>query len=127
MSGYLADAVALVHFYEGLPLAPEIRELMTGGDVAVAATTVWELAIKIGLGKLTDIRLPGSPTLATMLREQGFVLLDLTPEIAESAARLPLHHRDPFDRALIAASIHHRRTIITGDQVFRAYGVGTAW
>jgi PIN domain nuclease of toxin-antitoxin system len=127
VTGYLADAMALVHFYEGLPLAPEIREILSAGDVAIAATTVWELRIKIGSGKLADIRLPSFPTLTVMFREQGFSLLDLTPEVAEAAARLPLHPRDPFDRALIAASIHHARTIITGDGAFAAYGVATAW
>lgn len=127
MSAYLADAVALVRFYGGNPLAPAVRDAMQDGDIAILVTTVWELAIKIASGKLADIRLPGSPTLVAMFKDQGFKLLGLLPEIAEAAARLPLHHRDPFDRALIAASIHHGRTIITNDRTFQAYGVSTVW
>jgi PIN domain nuclease of toxin-antitoxin system len=109
LSAYFADAMALVHFYEGLPLAPAIRAIMADGDVAVAATTVWEPTIKIGSGKPADIRLPGSATLTGMMREQGFVLLDLVPEIAEAAARLPLHHRDRFDRGRDPSRAHHHQ------------------
>ena len=127
MNGYIADAIALVHFFEGLPLNADVRDIIADDDVAIASTTVWELAIKIRLGKLADITLPEYANVTVMFHAQGFAMLDLTPEIAEAAARLPLHHKDPFDRALIAMAVHHGRTIITSNRVFADYGVTTVW
>lgn len=126
-AGHLADAVALVHFYVGLNLGAAARAALDGGDVAIATTTVWELAIRTAAGKLPDLRLPGASSLSAMFRGQGFSLIDLTPEMAEAAASLPLHHRDPFDRALVATAIATGRVVLTNDAVFAAYGIETSW
>lgn len=64
-----------------------------GCEVFVSAATVWEVGIKAKLGKL---RTPEG--LLSVLGEEGFVGLPIDPEPAQVAARLPLYHRDPFDR-----------------------------
>ena len=71
------------------------------GDVEIAATTVWEIAIKTTRRKLADIRAGGHATLAGMLAAHGFDLLDLDAATAEQAAHLPPLHADPFNRALV--------------------------
>jgi PIN domain nuclease of toxin-antitoxin system len=127
---YLADAVALIDFYTGDPAFPKhlIRLFEeTPGTIAVAATTVWEIAIKTRLGKLPAIHAPGFPTLAAMLRHHGFEPLIFDDHTAEEAANLPSIHADPFDRALIAAARRTGRTILTRDQIIAGYGVPVVW
>ena len=130
MTLYLADACALIDFYTGDPAFPKplVRLFEDTPDaVAVAATTVWEIAIKTRLGKLPAIHDPGFPTLAAMLRHHGFEPLAFDDHTAEAAANLPAIHADPFDRALIATARRTNRTILTKDQIIGRYGVPVKW
>ena len=88
--------------------------------VAVSAASVWEIAIKLALGKL---RLKGS--IAGHVQDAGFEPLAITFDHAERAGRLPDHHRDPFDRMLIAQAQSEGLTIVTRDAAFDAYEVET--
>jgi PIN domain nuclease of toxin-antitoxin system len=127
---HLADACALVGFYLGRPdFPPGLRALIEdeAGTILVAATTVWEIAIKVAKGGLPDIRDPRHPTLASMFRAQGFGQVPLTPETAELAAGLPPHHRDPFDRALVAEALRTGLPILTDDAMIARYGVAVRW
>ncbi len=127
---YLADACALIDFYTDDPDLPagvaSLFENETGG-IAVLATTVWEIAIKIERGKLTDIRDPDCATLTEMLGMQGYVLLPFDHAAAEQAARLPPLHGDPFDRALVAEAQRTGRTVLTYDRAIARYGVPVRW
>jgi PIN domain nuclease of toxin-antitoxin system len=130
VSPYLADACALIGFYGLEPGFPAGLRTLIEDDpdqIAVLATTVWEIAIKTRLGKLMDLRAPGHPTLAAMMQAQGFVLLPLDPATAEQAAGLPPFHSDPFDRALIAAAQRTGRTVLTSDRAIARYGVPVRW
>jgi PIN domain nuclease of toxin-antitoxin system len=91
------------------------------------ATTVWEIGIKIGRGKLIAIRDPSYPTLTAMLATQGYVLLSFDHATAEQAANLPPLHADPFDRALVAAAQRTGRTVLTSDRAIAGYGVPVRW
>lgn len=127
---YLADASALILYYRGRPSLPAQVQAVMGNrpeSVAVAATTLWEIGIKVALGKLLDIRLPGSATLSDMLRDEGYTLVPLDPATAEQAAALPLLHRDPFDRALVALAQRTGRTVLTNDAAIARYGVPVSW
>ena len=130
LSLYLADACAFIDFYRGQPNFPtDLRALLTDAPerVAVLATTVWEIAIKVRLGKLTDITLPTYPSLAVMLAGQGFELIALDADLAERAAVLPPLHKDPFDRALVAGAQRAGRTVLTSDALIGRYGVPVRW
>ncbi len=86
--------------------------------VLVSAATVWELAIKRANGK---IRLPGD--LAATLDAMGYDGIAVTVADAELAAALPPHHRDPFDRMLIAQAQRLDAIIVTRDRAFASYDV----
>ena len=89
-----------------------------GNDALVSAASVWELEIKRAAGKLT---IEGD-----LLSELGRNQLDVIPILgvdAIAAARLPLLHRDPFDRMLIAQGVRLDATVVSRDTAFDAYGI----
>jgi PIN domain nuclease of toxin-antitoxin system len=88
--------------------------------VYVSAASVWEAGIKARLGKL-DIPEP----LEVAFRDDGFEPLPVTFEHAARAAVLPDHHRDPFDRMLVAQADLEGLTIVTRDRAFAPYDVRT--
>src|SRR2546426_402805 len=91
-------------------------------EVYLSAASVWEAVIKHALGKLP---LPAAP--AEYLPQQRVAHLIASLPIDEAAlahlSRLPLLHRDPFDRILIAQALHQGLTLVTVDQAMRAYAV----
>lgn len=86
--------------------------------VFISAASLWEIVIKKALGKLAC---PGD--LKEAVEDSGFHLLPVTADHALAVERLPPHHRDPFDRMLIAQAGEEGLTIITADAAFRPYGV----
>ncbi len=86
--------------------------------VFVSAATAWEIAIKKALGKL---RVPGN--YQEGLRRYRFTPLDITTEHALAVEKLPPHHKDPFDRMLIAQVQIERLTLVTHDPNMKAYGI----
>lgn len=91
-------------------------------EVFVSAVTAWEMAIKQSLGKLTLDR-PAELWLPEALEKTGFATLDVSLESALRVRALPWHHRDPFDRLLIAQSMTEGLTLVTRDAVLAGYGV----
>jgi PIN domain nuclease of toxin-antitoxin system len=87
-------------------------------EVAVSSVTIAEISIKSTLGKL---RAPWIPD--DLIAENGLSLLPFTTDHARRLLELPLHHRDPFDRMLIAQAIHEQMTFATIDPRAAAYGV----
>ncbi len=88
-------------------------------EVYFSAANIWEIEIKVKLGKLQR------PTLrvAAAARKLGCVELPITAEHAEVAGRLELYHHDPFDRILIAQATVEGLTVVTRDRAFDEYGV----
>jgi PIN domain nuclease of toxin-antitoxin system len=87
-------------------------------DVYVSAATIWEIEIKHATGKLrVDADLP------RVVDDAGFDRLPITFEHATEAGRLPLHHRDPFDRMLVAQARVENLTLATSDESIGRYGV----
>ena len=99
---------------------PEARELIEDGaqDILVSAASAWEIAIKRAQG-----RLEAPQDLAAAVAKQSFRPLPISVEHAAAAGDLAAHHRDPFDRMLIAQAMVEGLTIMTRDPSFRAYGV----
>jgi len=88
----------------------------------VSAATAWEAAIKAALGRL---RYPDS--IETGVEASGFEKLPITFAHAESAAALPAHHADPFDRILIAQARLEGLTLVSGDRAILRYDVPVLW
>jgi PIN domain nuclease of toxin-antitoxin system len=86
----------------------------------------WEIAIKVGLGKL-DISEDWATAIKRELRHNGVDWLALTPDHCERLPRMPFHHRDPFDRMLIAQAEAEGFSILTADAQFAAYGTSVIW
>jgi PIN domain nuclease of toxin-antitoxin system len=87
-------------------------------DVLVSAASVWEIEIKRALGKLE-----APDGLIEAIASAGFGSIPITPADATRAARLPTHHRDPFDRMLVAQATHLDAIIVSRDSSFAAYDV----
>ena len=125
----LLDSSTLVWFLEGAPdLSEEAAELIERPEShsLVSSVTSWELAVKVGLGKL---RLPyglGEEFDATV-EASGFEILPLSNAALERTSRLPDHHRDPFDRLLVAEALEHSATLVSRNKIFDAYGVKRVW
>jgi PIN domain nuclease of toxin-antitoxin system len=86
--------------------------------VLISPATIWELEIKAALGKLA---IDGD--LIASVEASGFEWLPITAEHALTAARLPQHHRDPFDRMLIAQALTDGCTLVSRDSAFEQYPV----
>jgi PIN domain nuclease of toxin-antitoxin system len=95
-------------------------------DLIVSAGTIWELSIKVGLGKLS-LSLPYRVWMEKALIDLALVVSPITLEVAERQMALPLHHRDPFDRLLVAHCLVEAIPIVSADSVFEQYGVGRIW
>jgi PIN domain nuclease of toxin-antitoxin system len=91
-----------------------------------SVASVWEIAIKVGLGKLA-LTLPFRQWMNQAMADLGVTLLPLTVEYADRQAALPLHHRDPFDRLLIAQALTEAISLVSADTAFAPYGVTRLW
>jgi PIN domain nuclease of toxin-antitoxin system len=102
------------------PLPAATRSVIAdpSSEVAVSSISIAEISIKSTLGKL---RAPWIPD--ALLAENGLCVLPFTSDHARRLLELPLHHRDPFDRMLIAQAIHEQMTFATIDPRAREYGV----
>ncbi|MEV4269003.1 type II toxin-antitoxin system VapC family toxin [Micromonospora aurantiaca] len=87
-------------------------------DVFLSPVSLWEITIKQQAGKLS-----GPPDLAERVRDMGFRGLPVTHDHAITAGRLPPHHRDPFDRMLVAQAITENLTLATRDASIPLYEV----
>ena len=115
----LDSHVALWWLADDASLGPKSREaIVSAAEVFVSVVTPWELGIKRALGKLDC---PDS--LADALVDEGFMILAIEAAHAELAPTLPPHHRDPFDRMLIAQALTNRLELVTADNAFGDYDV----
>lgn len=91
-----------------------------GNELLFSAASAWEIAFKYRLGKLP---LPEPPArfVPPRLARDGITLLPVEPHHALHVADLPDHHRDPFDRLLVAQAVLEQLTLITADQQLSAY------
>jgi PIN domain nuclease of toxin-antitoxin system len=99
-------------------VAPIAHDILGADAVYVSIASGWEAAIKVGLGRLV---LP--EPFEDGVADAGFEPLPITFRHAREAGALPHHHRDPFDRMLIAQAIVEDLTIVTHDREFSSYDV----
>ena len=105
-------------------LSPVVHELLESGAVAtyVSAASIWEIAIKQASGKLT-----APENLQDEVAKARFIELRISFAHARAAGALPLHHRDPFDRMIVAQAQTEGFTVVTRDARLAAYDVPVLW
>lgn len=126
---YLLDAHTLLWFIAGDPkLSPPARAAIEApaNERLVSIATLWEIAIKVSLGKLA-MAVPFGDLAPRYLSENDMRILPITVPHLHSIAQLPFHHRDPFDRLLIAQALVEGVQILSSDVVFDQYGVSRLW
>ncbi len=118
----LLDTHALLWWLaDDAQLGSQARELIEdpANDVLVSVVSLWEIVVKVRVGKLeADI----GEVAATVARE-GFTLLDISAAHLRTLARLPMHHRDPFDHLLLAQAIEEDATFVSEDRNASRYPV----
>ena len=125
----LLDAHALLWFIGNDPqLSSAAREKIESQDheKLVSVASLWEIALKLSLGKLR-LPLPFAEVFPRQLEVNGFELLPVSCVQLNQLAELPFHHRDPFDRLLIAQALADGLTIVTRDSTFSQYPAKTIW
>lgn len=123
---YLLDTNALLWAMEKNPtLTEKASSAISNNDIYVSIASLWEIAIKISIGKL-DL----TQTLDDIIEEmvvQDYRILPISVEAVRLVRTLPYHHRDPFDRVIIAQGLADSLRIITSDEKFDDYGVERYW
>ena len=118
---YLIDTHMLIWWQQdAAELSAKARAIMLdpSNTIVVSSITLWEIAIKVALGKLdTDF-----DEVLRAIDDDGFALLSFTPTHATHVRSLPAIHRDPFDRALIAQALAEQMQFLTHDGLVSSYG-----
>lgn len=122
----LLDTHAFLWFVTGdKRLSRRARRAIESEEPFLSAVSVWEMAIKVSLGRLV---LPAPvDEYVTEKRAEGFSMLSIDWPHAAAVEKLPFLHRDPFDRLLAAQALSERLPLVSSDPVFREYGVKIVW
>jgi len=125
---YLLDTNVFLFFINAdAALSARSRELLESAETLLISTaSLWEIAIKASLGKLI---LPSSFSefIPAQLDENAIDILPITLSHLKSLSRLPFHHKDPFDRLVIAQSISEKLSVVSSDSAFDLYEVERIW
>ena len=117
----LLDTHVLLWWLDDNPgLSRQARTVIADGNnlVFVSAAVIWEIQIKHALGKL---KIPKN--FRNVLDQQGFEFLDITVEHAYAVGKLPLYHRDPFDRILVAQAKLENMILVSRDKRIKKYKI----
>ena len=124
MARYLLDTNVYIWLVtHSRRLSGPVRTIIAdpGNEILVSLASIWEISIKLGLGKLTP--LPDEH--AVLISESELLPLDIKIDHAQRAGLLPLLHRDPFDRMLVAQAQIEDLILITNDPKIEQYDVTT--
>lgn len=97
-----------------------------GNELLLSAATVWEIAIKVALKKL-GLSLPYRQWMDRAVADLGMSILPVTSAYADAQIGLPMHHRDPFDRLMVAQALVEGVSIVSSDAALERYGVVRVW
>jgi len=107
-------------------LSRRVRSLLPVADVWISAASIWEILTKVQVGKLS-LPTPVGSYLTTKLAANGVSVLPVILDHVLRIEEIELHHRDPFDRILIAQSLAENLPLVTADPVFERYPVKLIW
>jgi PIN domain nuclease of toxin-antitoxin system len=127
MDAVLLDTHAFLWWCEDSPeLSKKARKTIAERACLLSDASIWEMAIKVSLGKL---KMPAAfeRYITEQMYANGFSEMEIRFRHIAACAKLPWHHRDPFDRMLIAQAIGEDVAIVSRDAVFAEYGVQRIW
>jgi PIN domain nuclease of toxin-antitoxin system len=107
-------------------LSVKARNAVASSERFLSLASIWEVLIKVGTGKLA-LPSPAGDYLTMQMRANGVTMLPIKLAHVLQTEQLPLRHRDPFDRILIAQAIEERLPIVTADAAFGRYPVEVIW
>jgi len=129
MQRLLLDTHVFLWWIEDAPqlsLAARNAISNAGNECYLSLASCWEMSIKSSLGKL-KLAKPLERFVSEQLAANNFTLLNIELRHAAKVEKMPFHHRDPFDRLLLAQAMIEKLTIITADSAFASYGVKLLW
>jgi len=107
-------------------VSSRVRALLPAADVWISVASLWEIITKVQIGKLV-LPAPVGDYLAQKLKMNGVSVLPLTFDHVRRLEEIPLHHRDPFDRILIAQSLEEKLPLVSADPHFEKYPIQLIW
>lgn len=123
---YLLDTHVIYWALRGSEKLPEkVKYILEKEDCCISIASLWEMSIKNALGKLELNRT--CREIAAFYGSEGIPLLSITPDDCDILNQLPFHHKDPFDRIIIAQAITNKCQIVTKDHIIQEYDVQTVW
>lgn len=120
----LLDTHVLLWYLDGHPNLTDRHRLLIEDRhhlVSVSIASLWEITIKVSLGKLE--LMDDIATIESILMQQGILIVPIQIRHLQHLITLPFHHRDPFDRVIIAQAMAENMTLISDDKQFSAYPV----
>ena len=126
---FIADTHAFIWFItDSAQLNAKSKALLESSESErlLSAASVWEMAVKTSLGKLT-LKKPLEQFLPEQIRLNDFQVLNISLEHALRVASLPLFHREPFDRMIVAQALSEGLPILSNDAALDDYGVARLW
>jgi PIN domain nuclease of toxin-antitoxin system len=125
---FLLDTHVFLWWMAGLRTIPAATraKLEAATEVHVSAASGYEITLKHAAGKLPGVGLVARDV-AAAIRSCGFAELPITCAHAEAAGRLPCHHRDPFDRILVAQALLEGLTLVSADTTLDGFGIARLW
>ncbi len=125
----LIDSHALIWAVDDVPRLTQAAAVAMqdpGNELLVSAASIWEMAIKVSVRKMT-LSLPYRQWMDKAISDLGLSILPITVDYAEVCAGLPWHHRDPFDRLLIAQAQVEALSVVSGDPQLDVYSITRIW
>ncbi len=124
---YLIDTHALIWFLSNSKqLSKKALEAIENENVVVSIASLWEISLKISLGKL-KLAQPFAEVFPKQLEINSIEILPIAIEHLKLVSELEYFHRDPFDRLIIVQAISEGMTLISKDSVFQKYDVDLLW
>lgn len=125
---YLLDTHTLIWYSENDPNLPfKVKELFddSNSEFYISIATLWEMSLKIRKGTLIINR--NFDEVIDLIFNSGFKFLPISYQHIKELLKLPLYHKDPFDRMLISQTIYEDMTILSNEVLFDSYGVKRYW
>ncbi len=125
---YLLDTQALIFFFENDPVLPSKSKALIedpNNEIIVSLASHWEIAIKTSIGKLRPTQ--SLKIFFERIHKENMDLMPINENHILTVSALPLHHRNPFDRIIIAQAITEKLELISNDKAFDAYPVKRIW